>query len=115
MGTVLIPGTVRNESTLQPTSDAAAATNAPTAIAPGSSASSVPQPGATTLANDLYAGRPILAQVYSALNAGEPSNVNAFLDKSGYEITSEGIQQVLKSTQPGHGFDIRSCEFCMSP
>ncbi|KAK0782287.1 hypothetical protein LTR91_004316 [Friedmanniomyces endolithicus] len=108
MGTVLIPGTVRNESTLQPTSDAAAATNAPTAIAPGSSASSVPQPGATTLANDLYAGRPILAQVYSALNAGEPSNVNAFLDKSGYEITSEGIQQVLKSTQPGHGFDIRS-------
>ncbi|KAK0920423.1 hypothetical protein LTR91_002625 [Friedmanniomyces endolithicus] len=61
-----------------------------------------------TLANDLYAGRPVLAKVYSVLNAGDPSSVNAFLDKSGYEITAEGIQEVLSSTQPGPGFDIRS-------
>ncbi|KAK0834030.1 hypothetical protein LTR73_001793 [Friedmanniomyces endolithicus] len=65
-----------------------------------------------TLANDLYAGRPVLAKVYSVLNAGDPSSVNAFLDKSGYEITAEGIQEVLSSTQPGPGFDIRSSRSC---
>ncbi len=119
MSTVAISGTTRNGSILQPTGDTASATNKPIAIALSSNVSSAPtvaasQPGATTLANDLYAGRPILAKVYSVLSAGDPSSVNAFLDKSGYEITPEGIQQVLSSTQPGPGFDIRSCEYCVS-
>ncbi|KAK0911582.1 hypothetical protein LTR91_020419 [Friedmanniomyces endolithicus] len=113
MSTVAISGTTRNGSILQPTGDTASATNKPIAIALSSNVSSAPtvaasQPGATTLANDLYAGRPILAKVYSVLSAGDPSSVNAFLDKSGYEITPEGIQQVLSSTQPGPGFDMRS-------
>jgi len=116
----VISGTPKNGSILQPTGDTASATNKPIPIAPSSNVSTAStlaasQPGAMSLANDLYAGRPVLAKVYSVLNAGDPSSVNAFLDKSGYEITPEGIQQLLRSTQPGPGFDIRTCEYCVSP
>ena len=64
-------------------------------------------PTTADLVLGLSAGQPILQQTVNALGSGDEKTIDSFLANCGYNITSEGLQEALKTSQPGPEFDIR--------
>ena len=77
-----------------------AAGNAPTGPSP-------PAGSTADFVVGLSAGRPILQTTVDALKTGDENTINNFLENSGYNITTAGLQAALQTAQPGPGFDIR--------